>query len=247
MSRVGQQHYALASASIPLYQQQNSFHWKGQNLHAAATSSTRTCSIRNRRRHNKRIYPEKNVDCYSIEDRHALERTLPAARSKKSEKRPEDDSSSSSQSFPRSKNFKVDPNDPFASPPTTEEIYSNLSPLGYCLAGTVEIAVSTFLEYVQGFLGGYTLGSVVGMPGFVFKPVDPSKKAAFFQELMQRGGRMHTKSFRWAKTWGEVTAIFGGARVATRVIRRGKEDEWNTILSSAAAGAFFARKGRNLF
>jgi hypothetical protein len=129
-------------------------------------------------------------------------------------------------------------------PMSTEEMYSQLGPIGKVVAGCVEITVSTLMEYCTGFFGGYVLGSITDVPSFVFKNVNEGQRLPFFQELSQRYGRMHAKSFRWAKTWGGISATFGGCRVATKVLRGGKEDEWNTVFSSAAAGAFFARNGK---
>jgi len=138
----------------------------------------------------------------------------------------------------------VEVKDPFQDPTSSVEIYSQLGPVGKLVAGSVEVAVSTVMEYITGFMGGYILGSITDVPRFAFKQVDPNQNLPFFQELTKRYGRMHVKSFRWAKSWGGISAAFGGFRVATRVIRGGKEDEWNTVFSSAAAGAFFARNGR---
>ena len=113
--------------------------------------------------------------------------------------------------------------DPFAVPMTTQEIYASLGPVGRCVAGTVEIAVSVVMEYVSGFMGGLTIGTLAGLPGFAFRSMDKEKQYPFMQEISQRFGRMNSRSFRWAKTWGSISATFGGSRVAIRVIRGGKE------------------------
>jgi hypothetical protein len=120
--------------------------------------------------------------------------------------------------------------------------YSDLSPFGRVVAGTVEICFSTLLEYFSGFMGGYFLGTLTGIPRLVATPIQPEIQQTFFRELSARTVRMHGKSFGWAKQWGGISAAFGGFRVATKVIRGGVEDEWNTIMSSMAAGAYFARK-----
>jgi len=125
-------------------------------------------------------------------------------------------------------------------PPTVS--YADLSPLGRAVAGTVEIAVSTLTEYVTGFAGGYFLGTVTDVPRLLFRRVEPEARQALMQEASGRMMRMHAKSFRWARNWGGISAAFGCFRVATKVVRGGKEDEWTTILSSMAAGAFFARQ-----
>lgn len=144
-----------------------------------------------------------------------LQRTLPVARKKKEKASKEEPSPD-----------KIAPTtekDPFATPMTTQEIYANMGPVGRTVAGTVEIAVSVCMEYVTGFLGGFTIGSVVGLPGFAFKSMNTEQRLPFKQEFSKRFGRMNSKSVRWAKTWGSISATFGGCRVATRVIRGGKE------------------------
>jgi Tim17/Tim22/Tim23/Pmp24 family len=139
----------------------------------------------------------------------------------------------------------LDPSaDPFAEPMTTQEIYNSLGPIGKTVAGTVEIAVSTCTEYLTGFLGGFFIGYVTDFPRFMFKNVEEAGMLPIAQELSRRFQRMNAKSFRWAKSWGGISAAFAGFRVATRVVRGGREDEWNTVFSTAAAGAFFARKGK---
>ncbi|CAB9501269.1 expressed unknown protein [Seminavis robusta] len=165
-------------------------------------------------------------------------RLVARSKTKKERKADSTKDTSSTDNAPPS---ATDPDDPFANPMTTQEIYSSLGPIGKCVAGSVEIAVSTCMEYITGFLGGYFLGYVTDAPRFMFQNVDPNRNQPFFNELSQRFQRMNSKSFRWAKSWGAISAAFGGFRVATRVVRGGKEDEWNTVFSTAAAGAFFAR------
>jgi hypothetical protein len=117
---------------------------------------------------------------------------------------------------------------------------AELGLVGRIVAGAVEVAVSTGLEYVSGFLGGYTLGTVTDVPRLLFRT---TSQPTFLKETSSRFVRMHGKSLKWAKTWGEISAAFGGFNVLIKVVRGGKEDDWNSILSSTAAGVFFARKG----
>jgi hypothetical protein len=124
--------------------------------------------------------------------------------------------------------------------------YSDLGPVGRVVAGTVEVTVSTVMEYATGFFGGYFLGSVTDVPRLLFRNIDPERQRSFMQETSGRFSRMHGKSFRWAKSWGAISAAFGGFGVLVKVVRNGKEDEWNSILSSMAAGAFFSRAGTYL-
>ena len=242
--------YQLASASIMALSRSNSNSYPRGFLSRRGLPATTTSgriaspvSITRRRRGsattNNNHY---NYDDESNEDDPYLEETRPVARSKRKKEK------ASSEKDSKSDKKNDSGGDPFATPMSSAEIYSQLGPVGKCVAGTTEIAVSTCMEYITGFMGGYVLGSITDFPRFAFKQVDPSQKNnPFFKELGQRYGRMHQKSFRWAKSWGGISAAFGGFRIATRVIRGGKEDEWNTVFSSAAAGAFFARNGTNYY
>lgn len=238
--------YQLASASIMAPSRSYSHshpHTSFLSRRGLPTTSGRIASpvsiTRRRRRGSATTNNNRNYKDESNEQHDPyLEETRPVARSKRKKEKasPEKDSKSDTN--------KNESGDPFATPMSSAEIYSQLGPVGRCVAGTTEIAVSTCMEYITGFMGGYVLGSITDFPRFAFKQVDPTQtNNPFFKELGQRYGRMHEKSFRWAKNWGGISAAFGGFRIATRVIRGGKEDEWNTVFSSAAAGAFFARKG----
>jgi hypothetical protein len=121
--------------------------------------------------------------------------------------------------------------------------YGDLGPIGKTIAGITEIVFATAFEYAGGFLTGIFFGTVVGLPGFAFKPTEPGVRKALDLELKSRFVRMNTRSMRWAKNFGSISAAFGGFGVAVKVLRNGEEDVWNSILSSAAAGAYFARKG----
>ncbi|GAX10289.1 hypothetical protein FisN_3Lh489 [Fistulifera solaris] len=116
---------------------------------------------------------------------------------------------------------------------------AELGPVGRIVAGAVEVAVSTGLEYMSGFLGGYTLGTVTDVPRLLFRTTN---QPTLLRETSSRFVRTHSKSLKWAKTWGGISAAFGGFNVLIKVVRGGKEDDWNSILSSTAAGVFFARK-----
>jgi len=122
--------------------------------------------------------------------------------------------------------------------------FEHLGPVGKVVAGSIEIAVSTLMEFLSGFVGGYILGTLTGIPAFVTKPAETAAaSSSFWRQFHQRAVRMHTKSYQWGSSWGGISAAFGGFRVTTKVLRGGKEDEWSTIFSSMAAGAYFARKG----
>ena len=120
--------------------------------------------------------------------------------------------------------------------------YNDLGPIGKIIAGGTEIIFATAFEYMSGFLQGLFFGTVVGGPGFLFRPMETGVRQAFKVEMTSRFTRMNTRSMRWAKNFGGISAAFGGLSVAVKVLRNGEEDEWTQILSSAAAGAYFARK-----
>lgn len=103
------------------------------------------------------------------------------------------------------------------------------------LLGGFIIGGTTVMEYVSGFIGGFCLGTICGVPGMVY-----SKEGL---KMGQRFSNMNARSMRWAKTWAPISAVFGGCDAATRIIRNNKKDQWNTIISSAAAGAYFSRAG----
>lgn len=121
--------------------------------------------------------------------------------------------------------------------------FDDLGPTGKVIARATQIAVTTLMEYASGFFTGIFLGTAIGLPGLVFRPLEPGVPKFFMVEMRGRLGRMNSRSLTWAKGWGGISAAFGGFKVAVKVVRNGKEDDWNQILSSAAAGAFFARGG----
>jgi len=125
----------------------------------------------------------------------------------------------------RKKNQKVEAPHEMREPTAIERV----------LIGGVVIGGTTAMEYASGFLGGFVLGSLVGIPGLAY-----SKEGL---KMGQRFSNMNARSVRWAKTWAPISAVFGGCDAATRVIRGNKQDEWNTIISSCAAGAYFSRAG----
>lgn len=120
--------------------------------------------------------------------------------------------------------------------------FRDLGPIGKTVAGVTEVVFATLFEYCSGFVTGFVIGTLVGVPGFVFRPVDSSVRQVLATEVKARFGRMTTRSVSWGKNLGSLSATFGGFGVAVKLLRNGEEDVWNEILSSAAAGAFFARK-----
>ena len=121
--------------------------------------------------------------------------------------------------------------------------YNDLSLTGKIIAGFVEVSVVVVFDYIIGFFGGYVLGTLRGLPGLASRVHDkPSSR------LMQvASGRllyMHQRSARWGRSWGGVNAVVGGFGTSARVIRGGVDDEWTTLLSSMAMGAFFSRQSK---
>ncbi|GKY98418.1 hypothetical protein MPSEU_000799300 [Mayamaea pseudoterrestris] len=119
--------------------------------------------------------------------------------------------------------------------------YRDLSPIGKLIAGTVEVCVATVMEYVTGFTAGYVIGCVTDVPRLLFQSTQPDQQVSLMQDFSARTARMNGKSLKWARSWGELSAVFGGCRVAVKLLRNGKEDEWSSVFSSMAAGAFLAR------
>lgn len=119
--------------------------------------------------------------------------------------------------------------------------YDDLGLLGKTVAGVVEIAMAIAIEYCTGFVGGYCMGAVCGLPELARSN---GVRTTFWKEVTGRTGRMHGKGVRWGKSFSSVSATFAGFQTTVKVVRSGKEDKWTSIISSMAAGAYFARAGQ---
>jgi hypothetical protein len=119
---------------------------------------------------------------------------------------------------------------------------TDLGPVGKTVASVVEIAFTVVLEYLGGFMSGYFLGTLVGIPGFVTKPISTELRLPLLREMAERAARLHGRSYKWARDWGVLSCAFGGSQSLVKVLRKGKQDEWNSILSSMMGGAILARK-----
>jgi hypothetical protein len=111
--------------------------------------------------------------------------------------------------------------------------YDDWTVVGWVIAGSVKIGCSVAMEYVS----GYALSSVTGIPALCRSAFGNSWQAA-------RLASMTGKSAGWAKSGAVSLAAYcmvDAFRVGVRVGRKGKKDEWTTLLStgSLAAGAFF--------
>jgi Tim17/Tim22/Tim23/Pmp24 family len=126
---------------------------------------------------------------------------------------------------------------------TPDTSFDELGPIGKVVAGVTQIAFTTLLEYAQGYVAGIFMGTLVGTPGLIFKPVEQGVQRRLHREIAMRMTRMNTRSLKWAKLWGGYSAAFGGCKVGVKVLRGGREDNWNSILSTGVAGALLSRAG----
>lgn len=113
--------------------------------------------------------------------------------------------------------------------------FENLNLLGKCIAGVVQIGVTVLMEYASGLLGGYMIGSICGVPKLFARDLP-------LFGLDSKTSFVHQRSVRWARSWAELNAVFGGSRTLCNVVRP-QRDEWNTVFSSILAGAYFGRNG----
>ncbi|KAI2502183.1 Tim17/Tim22/Tim23/Pmp24 family [Fragilaria crotonensis] len=119
-------------------------------------------------------------------------------------------------------------------PPSTVEAVPKWEELPFqwkLIFGAVEIAYTVGTQWVSGFATAYIFGSVTGVVGFAKPPT----------EGLSRLARWNQRNVKWGKSWGSVSASFSGFDTGVRLLRNNKVDEWNSILGSACAGAFFVR------
>jgi Tim17/Tim22/Tim23/Pmp24 family len=120
--------------------------------------------------------------------------------------------------------------------------YDDLGLLGKTVAGVVQIVMAIAIDYCTSFITGYCLGAVVrGIPELARRN---AVRSTFWKEVTGRTGRMHGKGMNWGKSFGSISATFAGFQTTVKVVRSGKEDKWTSIISSMAAGAYFARAGQ---
>ena len=121
--------------------------------------------------------------------------------------------------------------------------FDDLGPVGKVVAGVTQLATTVLFEYFSGFVLGYLGGTLIGTPGLIFRPTEPGVPKMLMTEVKGRFSRMNSRAMRFGRNFGGISATFKGTDVAVRLVRYGREDSWNEVLSSAAAGAIFARKG----
>lgn len=122
--------------------------------------------------------------------------------------------------------------------------YDSLNPLGKTIAGAVEVGVITASSYISGGIFGYLVGGAMGVP-ILFRPTPSAGGNAnnALQQLASKLKLMNEKAVQAGKNWGQLSASFSGFHALCRVVRGGREDKWNYIIGSGAAGAFQSRSG----
>ena len=143
-------------------------------------------------------------------------------------------------------------------PPSLEELRAQLGPVGLLVANAVEVGVTTASSYISGGLFGYVIGGAMGAPGILKKsaninPGSPgpglgpgfgTKTGTGLKEIQRRIGDWNSKAVIQGKSWGALSASFSGFHALARVCRGGVEDRWNSIIGSAATGAYLSRHGK---
>jgi hypothetical protein len=147
-------------------------------------------------------------------------------------------------------------NNPFEDPdyqPTVAEMKAQLGPIGLLIANSVEVGITTAGSYLSGGIFGYLIGGAMGVPG-IFRNAQEGASAQGalanrshthngMKEFQRRIGDWNGKALAQGKSWAGLSASFSGFHALTRVCRGGVEDKWNSIIGSAATGAYLSRQG----
>lgn len=138
--------------------------------------------------------------------------------------------------------------------PSLQQMRAQLGPLGLLVANAVEVGVTTASSYISGGLFGYFIGGAMGIPGAVrnqavngpngILPMKSAVPNSGLKEVQRRIGDLNSKALTQGKSWGALSASFSGFHALARVCRGGVEDKWNSILGSAATGAYLSRQGK---
>ena len=141
----------------------------------------------------------------------------------------------------------------YDAPPSLEEMRAQLGPVGLLVANTVEVLATTASSYISGGIFGYFIGGAMGLPGAFrnqaakgtsgFTHLKSASPHAGFKDIQRRIVDWNSKALVQGKSWGALSASFSGFHALARVCRGGVEDRWNSIISSAATGAYLARQG----
>ncbi len=139
-------------------------------------------------------------------------------------------------------------------PQSIEEFKANLGPVALLVANSIEVGMATAGSYISGFMFGYIVGGVMGVPTLFQKGAGAagSLKAMnanhnALKEFQRRMGNLNSKAFTQSKSWASLSASCSGFNTLTRVCRGGVEDRWNTIIGCACAGAYQSRHGEFFF
>ena len=113
----------------------------------------------------------------------------------------------------KSSRKEEDAEDEGTTPVERELTYNDLGPIGKTVAGCTEVVITTALDFCTGYLQGLLFGTLVGSPGFIFRPIEKGLRQPFSKELAGRFARMNTRSKKWARTFGGCSAAFGGVSI----------------------------------
>lgn len=140
--------------------------------------------------------------------------------------------------------------------PSLAQMRAQLGPIGLLVANAVEVGVTTASSYISGGLFGYFIGGAMNAPGVFRKsaanvnpalglppPMKSAAPNAGMKEIQRRIGDWNSKALTQGKSWGALSASFSGFHALTRVCRGGVEDRWNSVIGSAATGAYLSRQG----
>jgi hypothetical protein len=119
--------------------------------------------------------------------------------------------------------------------------FDRLRPKERVLRGTLRVLTDTLGDYIIGFCAGYAIGTVVGIPTFLFRPAGSGPYKMLSTEIKGRMGRLNVRSLQWALGLGEIVGTFRGCDTALHLIRYPKRDRWNQVYGCASAGAILAR------
>lgn len=126
------------------------------------------------------------------------------------------------------------------SPSFASDSFDRLRPEQKVVTGTVRVLTDALGDFIVGFCAAYAVGTVVGLPDFVFRPFGTGTSRLSL-EIQGRLRRMNVRSLRWALSVGEVLGTFRGCDTAVNLIRYPRRDRWNAVYGCASAGAILAR------
>lgn len=138
--------------------------------------------------------------------------------------------------------------------PSVAEMKAQLGPIGLLIANSVEVGITTAGSYISGGIFGYLIGGAMGVPamfrngqeGAAHTNAIASRSTTHsgMKEIQRRIGDWNAKALTQGKSWAALSASFSGFHALARVCRGGVEDKWNSILGSAATGAYLSRQGK---